>query len=928
MKKVFIFSTIFIFLLTKNALTSCPCQRDIEKKYARYNTSCAPVVNVMLSIAKNYNEMKDNYESAREARTELTSKIKSLTKGLDQIKKEYDKLYTEAAKNGLLLRKDLAKVAYGGGAKKGVGIFGIPLSAYTFNPVEIAAINKIAQKEKELTLKWDKERDHVIETTKKLIDEFNKEIAIQKRKLINQWKTISRLKEDLVEMFMSGKFEHCLGKPDEDRIEKLPTIKPWLPPLKKMLPAYRPFPELPDPPTGIAALPRIPMKMDGRFALKQYISLLKNQMETESIYTRIKVMTGFYILTKAVRDVTAGFVKGIAYELPKSLVTPLGNLVDSKQGWIEAMGNTALGYGKVAKQLTVDQVVQVGKDICELTKSMADMMANIANQIPKTSKDVEQTFQSLQSFYSRSKAFVSYLMKELQRAQGLKPKTYKEQLKYAKDLEKVVDGYKKLNNTIDKAVGAENKYLVQNIPRIFNIALSAEMLKAGKSYAGKVSNSLKKTIETVSEKSTILRNKIDEASAVSYTRSVKQVRRIPEKGAETKVADISEIASKMKEGKISELTKTQIREAPAPKKEIKLTKTQTKKTSSSETASVEAGLTENIKEFSIQTSKGTKKIKAAYVAEGTMKAVYKYTENGKTYVIKVFKGNFDISGELKRMGMTAYRLKKAGLSYPRYKIVRLKDGTKAIIEEAFNPKTVAENIIKNNKWTNAHAEALLSYMKRLNENGYVVTDPNIGNFRFYKKNGKLVCELLDLDGVVSVKEVAKKLKEEKGSTEIAGIGDLKDPSTIAELQKGFLFGFDQQKIIFNMNMFMGFLSSELATSKYGIKTQMGYQLPVSQGSFKAAFEKAGKSDLLKAMLKAFDQNWKGIGEAKFFKELAKEEDVYAKFVEETDSKLTEEKSLRGLDLSSIESGLNEAMQDLPKIDDLKNFDLKNLELPQ
>jgi hypothetical protein len=520
----------------------------------------------MLSIAKNYDEMKDNYESAKEARTELTSKIKSLTKGLDQIKKEYDKLYTEAAKNGLLLRKDLAKIAYGGGAKKGVGIFGIPLSAYTFNPVEIAAINKIAQKEKELTLKWDKERDHVIETTKKLIDEFNKEIAIQKRKLINQWKTISRLKEDLVEMFMSGKFEHCLGKPDEDRIEKLPTIKPWLPPLKKMLPAYRPFPELPDPPTGIAALPRIPMKMDGRFALKQYISLLKNQMETESIYTRIKVMTGFYILTKAVRDVTAGFVKGIAYELPKSLVTPLGNLVDSKQGWIEAMGNTALGYGKVAKQLTVDQVVQVGKDICELTKSMADMMANIANQIPKTSKDVEQTFQSLQSFYSRSKAFVSYLMKELQRAQGLKPKTYKEQLKYAKDLEKVVDGYKKLNNTIDKAVEAENKYLVQNIPRIFNIALSAEMLKAGKSYAGKVSNSLKKTIETVSEKSTILRNKIEEASAVSYTRSVKQVRRIPEKGAETKVADISEIASKMKEGKISELTKTQIREAPLQRK--------------------------------------------------------------------------------------------------------------------------------------------------------------------------------------------------------------------------------------------------------------------------------------------------------------------------------------------------------------------------
>ena len=139
MKKTFIFSAIFIFLLTKNALTSCPCQRDIEKKYARYNTSCAPVVNVMLSIVKNYNEMKDNYESAKKARTELTSKIKSLTKRLDQIKKEYDKLYTEAAKNGLLLRKDLAKIAYGGGAKKGVGIFGIPLSAYTFNPVEIAA---------------------------------------------------------------------------------------------------------------------------------------------------------------------------------------------------------------------------------------------------------------------------------------------------------------------------------------------------------------------------------------------------------------------------------------------------------------------------------------------------------------------------------------------------------------------------------------------------------------------------------------------------------------------------------------------------------------------------------------------------------------------------------------------------------------------
>ncbi len=821
---------LFIFAHSVFAGINCEkCQERINKGLETYRLSCSSVEDLIQSIFKEYRGLKEIYHKAVSRRTELKRQVKKLQREFEQIIKEYDSLYEDAARSNLLIKDERLAQSVSQGkppAQRNSPLI-FPLEAYSFDPVQIAKIRKIVEKELELTRKWDQLRQDPkrLETLNKLAEDFNKWIKKQEHLFNTRYKNLGDLKAKLLKIYESNQYAHCLGEYDVNKAEDLPGIKPWLD-RGKLKKAFAPV-KFPVCPNGEVALPRVPVLLDGRTALKTWEELYGQQFKAQWISAGVSILQAVHSIVKLTRDVSVGFVKGMCYDLPKSVVMPLSNLFDQKQGWIQAMGNTAYDYASLAKALTYDALAGIVNDAAQILKNTVDLSNKIAQQTPSAKGIVELSKNALSTLHELNQSLkkLHELNQSYEKFQGggtLTQKDVANLLERLKKIQKFVQVARNISHNVEAAEKNFEKYVLDSAERGFNLYLglrpsgkpgatssllktsAKELGSSSKSFLKGLIDKVKETIERRRSSGEKFRAAVNEATAVSEAKYMAQITRQPSRVPKSlEKRDLNNLTK----GKFSEFVKSE-------KKPKAVTHTGKPKPQT------------GVKEFKIVENGKIKTIKTKFLAKGTAKEAYEFTTaDGRQMVIKIFKNEKETKVQLERLEKTAKRLDEAGVSYLKYKKVKLADGRIAIIDQKFDPSTLMENVLRNTKkynklkeylkknrdsippkkymelrsqleklsksvWTPEHTRAYIELQVRLLKQGKLLTDPNAGNISTFMKDGKLVAQLIDLDGVVDVKDLIKSGQH----TITAGLGnyaktfDLRDPKQVIELQKYILFG--------------------------------------------------------------------------------------------------------------------------------------------
>ena len=825
----------------------CNCKK-IKQMKQKYKKPCDKVKKLIGDIFSEYNKLQNTLDDAKKRREEARKSIENLGKELykkaNSILKRHMKLFILAKEAGLLLPPNLAKVAYVdpnlANNYKGPKIFGIPLQAYTFDPEKIALLNKIKEEDKKLVEEWDKVRDNFLKQMDKIRNNFNSAMNKKRREFQNSVDKINQLREQLLNMFKSNEYEHCLGNSKDIPPSQIPGMSPPLDEnfMNKYGAYFNNLNHFPIVPYGIVALKNIPLVRDGRQAIKAQIDLLHDSLKNQSLSTKIHILQGIYYTIKAARDASVGVYRGM-YETAKGAVNPaLGamNKLYHGKGW-ESLKTLGYGYGKFVKDLTWGQVKAIGKDAKDLVLSVSEMGAKLASKegqgsIGKFMKDI----------YQYASSVIDYHMQGANKASGYKSgygsssENPQEDLKQIDKLNKMLQGLKGINQGLDNAVKNYNKYVLDNAQRLFNLYMAVgggEGLRGAKSFAkGAFGEIAKKGV-------------------------VEGTKGIAKKAAEQKIQKGKQIIEKGK--KIAKGAKESAKRAKESMKNLKELKKKIAENYKQYKKNYE-GLEKKIeyeqkyKEYLAKNElvrKAYKKVDLEKLGnikplgEGSLKKVYKTIRGGKVEVMKVITDKSKVANEMARQVMTAERLRKAGLAFDKYNIVRTKSGEMVVVQKMLNPKTFGDTIIKEGKWTKEHSQALMEYVAKANKKGYIITDVKPDNFRFVKtKSGKIKAVLMDLDGVVSAKELVqerggKVVLPHEGFKEI----DLSNPKNIQYLQKTLLLKkLNQQQV--------GPVLAQLGTKNYHVSYQQGlYGISGSAGGF------------VEALKKKFGENYK-----KFFNE--------------------------------------------------------------
>jgi len=277
---------------------NCPfLEQQIIHRRNQLQIPCSSPLNIMTSLI---NAPKEYYNTSQEMINIYSEELTEIKKRQDKLKSIVDRwnlFVKEAAEaNAIIPPGVLAKIkrtgSYGGPAIIGDGL---PLTAFEFDPKKIAKIAELEKTRREIGDAWAKERNMI----KNNIDKYKNKIKEKNQQLESIHKSLGEMqiahrkrKEDLSDMFYSGKYEHCLGFAGESRHEDiygpdgniifnldrghlgLPGMNIDLPPVPEL---KLPEPKIPPAP------PLIRLKMNGIEHTKRARDLIESLYEAKRL---------------------------------------------------------------------------------------------------------------------------------------------------------------------------------------------------------------------------------------------------------------------------------------------------------------------------------------------------------------------------------------------------------------------------------------------------------------------------------------------------------------------------------------------------------------------------------------------------------------------------------------------------------------------
>jgi len=373
-KKNFLILAV-LSLILMNLLFFCPvlhsravakdyckkCGEQLAKRHETAKRPCGPAVDLMVSLAKELVEFQKEYAARiRLLKETLPKKVMEYARPLEELRSKHKQLIAAAAADGAVLPRNIAARVYKEAKPGELMMFGIPLSAMTDDAALAKKAEHYHRLQNEILLAWEDEAKKFEKKAKEYIEKTNKDAKGRLLKIKSRYRNINAMQRRLSDMFYSGKYEHCLGrplpgqetyqvvsrgkgplanaganlvgkfkKPEGSRLEDLPGMSYRLPPWSIIKGLYKPLPvpKAPSPPKEVQ------FYRDGLRYAKLYAEV---QHEQEAADRRIARFRAFMALTKIAQlplkkgtEFAVNMIKGTAAfagAVVKGAVKPLGNL--------------------------------------------------------------------------------------------------------------------------------------------------------------------------------------------------------------------------------------------------------------------------------------------------------------------------------------------------------------------------------------------------------------------------------------------------------------------------------------------------------------------------------------------------------------------------------------------------------------------------
>lgn len=788
---------------------------EIERREKVYSTDCDLVRETISRFLQSERDLSNALEELMAYYDGLLRKIQNHLEPFNKLIEEFEALKAEAAWAGLLVPVDvwdeyLAVRGEGGLTDDVIGPPGTGKKVRKFQERE----SRIAY------VDWTEALEQYRKDIGKEVEDANSAWENRLESLVGLYAAYDAYTKQIKDFFQGGKYEHCLGElasrypmsmhygtlfsdpgATDAQLSDIPGMEFEFPKLAAFQETSGSFAA----PVEPAAPPPLHYFMDPVIVPERFAQRAEARLEGERIELKIEVWEAVIYTTEVLAqlDVRKMYMNGIYNPM-------YYNLTDTSKSLGEAVSYA--GYD-IVKGLTWDAVVGIVDAGVKLSEE-AYKGANAVGieftpwggvdgvDLIKSAIGLCEAFIDVAQGSAETMGKIKAVLDNAPRNDPERPRADAspgEWLRYTEALNARADSTADSVKEVKETVEWYNEHVVDNANRVLQIYLAfagakaaykvggawgtaksltgldnlesaAALGKAGKNIwkkrVGGIKEALKKskTAREIIARSEDLGHKIPDDV-------LKIVKENADPGASVRKKldelELGEKISKKKKDSLNDMQKAQQKAAERTKPFVK-------------TGEIDMG--------------GGKKIELGQeLGRGTYKKVYEHVDKSKV-VQHIEK---DTANVLRRERLGFERLKEVGVDTVKVHGEEvLADGTAVRVVERVDPKSIGENILEESntgKFNPEQQAAVADALHKINESGYIWTDPNPGNFSFFRdKAGKLKIKIIDTDGIVKIDNV---LKKENGATlELADKKldtvsfDLTKKADIARLQRAIAVG--------------------------------------------------------------------------------------------------------------------------------------------
>ncbi len=727
----------------------------LEKRLKTRTQSCSRVEEIILQLYESNDKIRKEIDSLSKYYQDVLGKLtEEYLAPFSVLQKEHSELKYRAYIDNVIVPDDVRARYYKEGkwGKDGSGkdvILGIPVEAMSFDDDNIAKSEEYFKKQVEIFNRWEEESKKYKELAQKTVKEFNKNVQEKlETDIASLIKTHVGIQKKLEEIFYSREYEHCLGIPkaravtyrigDTDvytlnmdafeakmqrDVSELPGMNIVPPDENKLREVFKPL-EAPLPPP----IPKqIHFVKNGKKLMKDAVEIRQSQLSADRWNVICDVTEMFMYPTQKARDLG----KSLFIDMPVSMVKPLGNLADINKGWDQALADMTKDYLKLGKEMTIGTIESLAKNTCDTLDDLGKVIRDNGNALLDSfdNKGVVDTITD--SFIKVAKGarnsqskigILTSLFIEPPKAGASAYETINYLSKTAEVLKTIEDTRKDIQATTKWL----NQHVWDNLDRSIQAYLAFQGAKATAQLAINIKNKINPPYDPIAEVRSIRESVLKEKTLADEVLAKKNAgepisQEAVKLAEEIKAKEVNKLVEEQKK-----LIEEQNKVVEEPQKVVE----KPQKTPYEPPKVVERNEPTLGKEL----------------GRGTMKSTY--DSNIPNEVIQ----EFNLTGKqldlaIQRQQLSEARLTEAGVGFAKTnEIIKTPDGKVFQKVEKVDGASIAENLIKENKFTAEHRAALKEAMDKLNNNNMIATDPNPGNIYFERNpSGKLEAKFLDKD---------------------------------------------------------------------------------------------------------------------------------------------------------------------------------------
>lgn len=480
-------------------------------------SSCARPIGLMKALFEPARTVKGPLEELQEERKAAVANIYTdELAAFRSLKQKHAEILARAKASGVLVPDDVAKLIGLPPEQRPAGLkydlFGTPQSAMTFDKQEIALIKEIQGAYNRNYIAMEDEAKAYAKRVAEPIAAYNKRLTGQLDQIQDLVGGFDKTREELREVFFSGKFEHCLGEPDRSlagggsvaqardggpvtgvfkvvsgganktKFEDLPGVALAPPSADKIRKAFTLLPP--------AAEPKLPVdtavfKRDGpsRIAASAEVAALQRDAERQLAFAET--------LSPIIKlgETTRAFGKALVDGIVDPIVDNVGGVFTGEKSLLEATGS-------LVKSFTIDAVEGTANAVLNLAKPLIDVVDASNRFIQNGSEDpfVKRVFgegsRNLGNFASNLTAILNPLS-AFTSDQALNPNfdpeppgpdaTPEEHLAF---LNAIQDQRERIGEIREEIEGFNNVVngAIEKLPDVATLVFTAQGLKQGKAF--------------------------------------------------------------------------------------------------------------------------------------------------------------------------------------------------------------------------------------------------------------------------------------------------------------------------------------------------------------------------------------------------------------------------------------------------------------